>query len=321
VDWDVFELDSSVPVPTNAAELSFGGRTWVVTVIATPDSPFGADRGGAFIVLVLGILTSFFAALSVLLVSQRLESAADLTAARQTTEAKDRFIASVSHELRTPLTAVLGFAEILRGGEELSPEERVAMMKAITEEATDLAHIIDDLLVAARGEIGQVVVTHVPISMRDEIQGVAAASGLGDQITIIAGGESTLAIGDPNRVRQILRNLIENARRYGGAHIEIELLDLDDEICVEVRDDGLGVPASLTDRLFEPYEHSYQVAGVTESLGLGLSVSSQLADLMGGKLRHERSGGWTIFRMTLPAVGAGQSTRSGSELSRSASSR
>ncbi|HEX9866012.1 MAG TPA: ATP-binding protein [Acidimicrobiia bacterium] len=304
VDWDVAELTSeAMDIPGNAAQLGFGDRTWVITVTATPDSPFGAARGGAYIVLALGLLTTVLAALLVFLVRQRIESAATLAAAHQTTDAKVRFIAAVSHELRTPLTAVLGFAEILRDGEELSDLERVAMMKAITEEATDLAHIIDDLLVAARGEIGQVVVTRASISMRDAVHAVVQGSGLADRITVVPGdGGPDIAVGDPNRARQILRNLVENARRYGGTHIEIEILDQGEWLYLEVRDDGSGVPASILDRLFEPYQHSGSDVGLTESLGLGLSVSSQLADLMGGELTHQQRDGWTVFTLTLPTA-------------------
>jgi len=304
VRWDFAEIGENAKLLTGTtAELRYGDRTWVISVSATANSPFAANREASYVALGLGLLASFLAAFSLLLVGQRIESDADLASAQGMTDAKDRFIASISHELRTPLTSVLGFAEILRDGQELSPQERVAMMKAITEEATDLAHIIDDLLVAARGEIGQIVVTRVQISMRDELNAVAAASGLGDQISIIeSSGESELAIGDPNRVRQILRNLVENARRYGGGHIEIEVMPDGDRIRVEVRDDGSGVPISVLDRLFEPYQQFAAVAGVTESLGLGLSVSAQLAKLMQGGLTHERRGGWTVFSLFLPAI-------------------
>lgn len=287
----------------STARLDHSGSTWLINVAAVPNSPFSADREGAYVALGLGLLASFLAVLAVLLIRERLDSAAELAAARQTTDAKDRFIAAVSHELRTPLTAVLGFAEILRDGEELSDEERVSMMKAITEEATDLAHIIDDLLVAARGEIGQLVVTRAQISLRDEVGAVVAASGLIDRIAVIGPEEeSAVAIGDPNRVRQILRNLMENAGRYGGGRIEIELVPVEDEIRVEVRDDGSGVPASVLEAIFERYQHFGTEIGVTESLGLGLNVSSQLAHLMDGELSHERRGGWTVFSLTLPAA-------------------
>jgi signal transduction histidine kinase len=325
VQWSVAEMGDDVSgLSATTVELGHGGQTFAISVSATTDSPFAADREGAFVALGLGLLASCLAVLSMLLIGQRIESAADLAGAQNMTEAKDRFIASISHELRTPLTSVLGFAEILRDGEELSAEERMAMMKAITEEATDLAHIIDDLLVAARGEIGQIVVTRLQISLRDEVEAVAAASGLGDRISII-GSPATpgLALGDPNRVRQILRNLIENARRYGGGRIEIELLPDGDQVRVEVRDNGSGVPTSVLDHMFEPYQQFGGVVGLTESLGLGLSVSAQLAELMQGKLVHQRRAGWTVFSLSLPAVNLDQPAPVGglAVVSRSASSR
>ncbi|HSO50187.1 MAG TPA: histidine kinase dimerization/phospho-acceptor domain-containing protein, partial [Acidimicrobiia bacterium] len=152
VQWSFAEMgDDLSGLSATTVELGHGGQAFAISVSAIPDSPFAADREGAFVALGLGLLASCLAVLSMLLIGQRIESAADLAGAQSMTEAKDRFIASISHELRTPLTSVLGFAEILRDGEELSAAERMAMMKAITEEATDLAHIIDDLLVAARG--------------------------------------------------------------------------------------------------------------------------------------------------------------------------
>lgn len=274
----------------------------MISVSPTPDSPFGPDRNGAFVVLVLGIIATSLAVAAAHLYRQRVEGAVQLAGARQSTDAKVRFIAAISHELRTPLTAVLGFAEVLKDGSDLSTEERYSMMKAITEEATDLAHIIDDLLVAARGEIGQVVVARDPVSVRDEVEAVVAASGLADRVVLSPPtGDREVALGDASRVRQILRNLLENARRYGGTSIEIEIGATAGRLWVEVCDDGTGVPESILDTLFEPYQHAGGPTGVTESLGLGLSVSSQLAQLMNGELVHERKGDWTAFRLTLPA--------------------
>ncbi|HSO50578.1 MAG TPA: ATP-binding protein, partial [Acidimicrobiia bacterium] len=153
----------------------------------------------------------------------------------------------------------------------------------------------------------QIVVTRRQISLRDEVEAVAAASGLGDRISIsVSPASPGLALGDPNRVRQILRNLSETARRYGGGRIEIELLPDGDQVRVEVRDDGSGVPTSVLDHMFEPYQQFGGVVGLTESLGLGLSVSAQLAELMQGKLVHQRRGGWTVFSLTLPAVNLDQ---------------
>jgi signal transduction histidine kinase len=274
----------------------------------------------------LGVVATSLAVAAAHLYRQRVEGAVQLAGARQSTDAKVRFIAAISHELRTPLTAVLGFAEILKDASDLSTEERYSMMKAITEEATDLAHIIDDLLVAARGEIGQVVVTEVPVSMRDEVRAVVGASGLGDRVVLWpAADDGEIAVGDSSRVRQILRNLVENARRYGGTRIEIEIGAAAGNLWVEVRDNGSGVPASILSTLFEPYQHAGRPTGVTESLGLGLSVSSQLAQLMNGELIHKRKGDWTVFRLTLPLhpplAGSGVTAAQSTDLSVTSSRR
>ena len=303
LEWQFEEVDAAGPaiIEPNSSVLSYGGRDWLITVAPTTDSPFGPDREAAFVVLLLGVIATSLAVAAVHLYRQRVEGAVQLAGVRQSTDAKARFIAAISHELRTPLTAVLGFAEVLKEGSDLSTEERYSMMKAITEEATDLAHIIDDLLVAARGEIGLVVVTKVPVTMRDEVDAVVGASGLADRVVMWPpAGEREVAVGDASRIRQVLRNLLENARRYGGTRIEIEIGAIAGRLWIEVRDDGSGVPASILSTLFEPYQHAGRPTGVTEPLGLGLSVSSQLAELMEGELVHERKEGWTVFRLTLP---------------------
>lgn len=298
-----------------SAALEYGGQVWTVFIEAQPESPFSVDRSGAISVLVVGVLASILAALLVSLTRQRIETSTALAAAQQATEAKDRFIASVSHELRTPLTAVLGFAEILKSPHDLTPEEQTALMKAITEESTDLAHLIDDLLVAARGEIGQLSITREPIMLRQQAESVALASDIGRRLEVIpaANGEE-IALGDPLRVRQIIRNLVENARRHGGDTIEVELLSDDASVTLEVRDDGPRIPDDVAERVFAAYEHFDETVGTTESLGLGLTVSAQLAALMGGQVRYERRGQWTVFSLTLEAAEADHSHISHSNL-------
>ncbi len=303
LDWQFSELDPTAPVVSEAhsSVLAYGGREWLVAVAPTDGSPFGPDHSGGVVALLLGMIATALAVVAVHHYRQRVEGAAQLAAAHQATDAKVRFIAAISHELRTPLTSVLGFAEILKDGNDLNTEERYSMMKAITEEATDLAHIIDDLLVAARGEIGQVIVAKAPVSIREEVQAVVGASGLGESVVVWPPADvPEVAIGDPVRVRQILRNLLENARRYGGTGVEVELGATAGNVWVEVRDDGSGVSDSILDTLFEPYQHAGGTVGLTESLGLGLSVSSQLANLMDGELVHQRKGAWTVFRLNLP---------------------
>jgi signal transduction histidine kinase len=105
-------------------------------------------------------------------------------------------------------------------------------------------------------------------------------------------------LADPRRVRQILRNLLTNAQRYGGPQRRVTAGALRDSAWLEVRDNGAGIPEDEASRIFEPYVTS----GGGGSVGLGLGVARQLAELMGGSLSYERSAAETVFRLVLPLV-------------------
>ena len=213
---------------------------------------------------------------------------------------KNQFIASVSHELRTPLTTVVGFAELLRDAESnLSPAEQEEMISSITEQASDISNIVEDLLVAARTEIDTLHVTRVPVNLRSQLAQVLEASreASADQIEI--GGGPVTALGDPGRVRQILRNLLTNAVRYGGDHIQVRMHSNGSRAFVQVWDDGQGVPDHDHETIFEPYQRSHATPGRPGSVGLGLTISRALARHMGGDLTYRYQDGNSIFEVTL----------------------
>ena len=108
-----------------------------------------------------------------------------------------------------------------------------------------------------------------------------------------------VAWADPLRLRQILRNLLSNAERYGGTNVEIEVEHLNRFVVVRVRDDGTGVPPEHREAIFEPYVRGGGDSALPGSLGLGLAVSRRLARLMGGDLTY-RWDGSSIFELTLP---------------------
>ncbi len=226
------------------------------------------------------------------------------TRARQTLErlirSKDEFVAAVSHELRTPLTAVVGLAQELRRDlGRFSPSELEEFVGLIADQATEVAHIVEDLLVVARSDIGQVTVVPEPVAVRAEIERVAAAV-FPDGMLPVSGDEATV-VADPARLRQILRNLVTNAIRYGGSRVEAAVETDGTMTAIDVRDDGDGVPEPDREHIFEPYRSAHQRAGQPASVGLGLTVSRQLARLMGGDLVYLRDGPWSVFRLTLPS--------------------
>lgn len=215
----------------------------------------------------------------------------------QVVRAKDEFIANVSHELRTPLTAVIGLTSELTESEGLSEDMRSEMLQLVSEQASEMSNIVEDLLVAARAEVGTVDIELERVDLLGELQ--ATLDGLG--ISLPSPRETPPPVlADPRRVRQILRNLLTNAQRHGGPELRVVAGHHRGAVWLEVRDNGEGMSEEEASRIFDPYVTS----GRRGSVGLGLAVARQLAELMGGTLEHERSAGETVFRLQLPPAEA-----------------
>jgi signal transduction histidine kinase len=214
---------------------------------------------------------------------------------------KDEFIASVSHELRTPLTAVRGFAEILhQSGDDLTAEERSEMLASIASESADVSDIVEDLLVAARSDINQLTISLKGIDIAPLIRETAVRVRWGDK-TVEIDVPELAALVDPLRLRQILRNLMVNAVRYGGDRIRISARQVGSEVIVDVADDGEGITHEFREDIFAPYRRAHDRAGLPGSVGLGLAVSRRLARLMNGDLTYSPADSWSTFALRLPA--------------------
>ncbi len=218
---------------------------------------------------------------------------------------KDQFIASVSHELRTPLTAVVGLTHELRHHHaSFSPSEKQEFMELIADQAADVANIVEDLLVAARADIGTVTVSPVEIDVAETVRSVAEFLGKGYHPEFVLPPDRSLrVVADEVRVRQILRNLLSNAQRYGGDDVVVRAGQDVGRVWIEVADNGAGVPEEERERIFEPYATAHRVSGVTAAVGLGLTVSRQLARLMSGELSYRYESGESSFRLSLPSAG------------------
>ena len=240
----------------------------------------------------------------------RLVTAQDFTDAARVEEslrdvaiAKDRFVASVAHELRTPMTAVVGFAtELELRLADLDESERSEIISILARESREVAAIVDDLLVAARADIGGLALRSEPVALAQAAHDVIA--GLGSDTTVLADGE-TVVVGDVVRVRQIIRNLVTNAVRYGGTKCWVRVSADGGTGSVQVRDNGEGVPADYADQIFQPYGQANSRNAVSGSVGLGLSVARQLARAMGGELSMIREDGETVFNLGLPVWQSG----------------
>jgi signal transduction histidine kinase len=217
-------------------------------------------------------------------------------------ETKNKFLATISHEIRTPLTAIVGFSQMLETDEDMSHEDRMLMISSIAEQAHEVADLVNDLLVASRAETGEVTVEARQVDLAEQI----------DQTLIVGGSYTTgvgfhrpdhpvIAIGDPARVRQVLRNLLTNAERYGGPNVSVSITSHNRWVGVDVIDDGSGLPHEEWEAIFQLYHRAHRDKSNHESVGIGLAVSRQLAELMGGSLVYFREDDRNVFRLRLPA--------------------
>ena len=221
---------------------------------------------------------------------------------------KDRFVASISHELRTPLAAVLGLSEELYTmWDAFKPEEAKELMGVVARSARDLAGLVEDLLLAAQMEVGNGIAARP----QDFVLQRQVAAAIDDCISagempappVIGEASDVWCHADPDRVRQILRNLLVNAARFGGGLVAVEVNPAP-QPTVRVVDDGPGLPASEWERIFSPHQSVIGSDGARGALGLGLAISRQIAELMNGTLTYQYIGGRSIFTLTLPSAEA-----------------
>lgn len=216
-------------------------------------------------------------------------------------QSKDRFVASVSHELRTPLSAVLGFAEELKQrANAYQPAELTEMLVLIADQSRDMADMVEDLLVAARADIGTIKIRLQDVYLRSQAEAVLAGLDTTHKECVEVVGGPGKAWADPTRTRQIIRNLLSNAVRYGGGKVVAEAHSAGEFTVLSVRDNGPGLPRSEWERIFEPYQRAHDRPTQPGSIGLGLTVSRQLARLMGGDLIYRSTESESIFELTLP---------------------
>jgi two-component system, OmpR family, phosphate regulon sensor histidine kinase PhoR len=229
----------------------------------------------------------------------------DLTVERGLEQAKSEFIATISHELRTPMTAVLGAAKtLLRTDIELSPERRRELLEMIGAQGTRLTQITEEILIASRldrgdlrldrehVQVGEIVRAAVD-TMREHLPGSISLHVSGD-------ANGATAIGDRNRIEQVLVNLIDNAIKYSprGGEVVVSTAQSERQVRVEVRDEGLGIPLAEQDAIFEKfYRHDAHATHVTGGTGLGLYICRELVRRMGGKIgvRSQPGVGSTFF--------------------------
>jgi signal transduction histidine kinase len=214
--------------------------------------------------------------------------------------AKDEFLNAIAQELRTPLTAVVGFAEVLREqGNAMGRQQYQQLAAIVAEEATSTAEIIEDLLVFARANVGDLTIRPEAVDVAVMVETLATNWEARHPHRLHWSGRA-VAWADPIRLRQVLQNLLKNAYRHGGEKIDVRIESGGNTVRIEVADDGPGIPADLQSRIFEPYQHGPVENSNPASIGLGLTVARSLVHLMGGGLSYRYRWRESTFVIELP---------------------
>jgi signal transduction histidine kinase len=213
-----------------------------------------------------------------------------LAAERRAVELKDEFVSMVSHEFRTPLTSIAGFSETLRTNwDELDSEEISEFLVIMRQEAHHLSNLVEDILVIPRIEAGRLRLRPHEFDLASEIAATSRlvfADTSKEVNSYIPSG--VIVDADRGRVGQILRNLFDNARKYGGDSVKLDGDAGTDLYTVTVSDNGPGIPEGDWERIFEHFEQVGKGdARQTEGVGLGLPIARQLARAMGGDIWYE----------------------------------
>ncbi len=234
--------------------------------------------------------------------------------------AKSDFLASMSHELRTPLNAIGGYAELMEMGVRgpITEEQRRDLSRIRTSQS-HLLGLIASLLDLSRIESGQVTYAREDVALNPLLGGLEALvlpQTTAKEQTLVHRCEQELgAFADREKLRQILLNLLSNAVRYSpsGATITMSARRLDDAtVAIEVSDTGPGIPLDRQREIFEPFvQLDRSLTRTNEGVGLGLSISRDLAHGMGGELTVTSAPGeGSCFRLTLPAGVVNEATPS-----------
>ena len=249
---------------------------------------------GTTLLILFGIFVSLL--LLELRAAKKRESKMRILAEEATSAArlKMNFMSVVSHELRTPLTSLLGGLSLLKArvGTTLKDPAALKLLDVADRNGNRLLTLVNDILDAQALSEGKVSVKRETVDLNDVVTTAVEncqvyAEKLGVSYAVHIPQDPMITLTDGARVTQILNNLISNAAKFtsAGDVVEVRLTRVSDKARIEVTDHGIGIPADLQPDIFTPFHQiNPGTTGANKSSGLGLSITKQLIDLLGGKV-------------------------------------
>jgi signal transduction histidine kinase len=294
-------IQSVIMAPLNARGRTLGIITWVSS---SPDRRFSE----ADVALVMDVAGR--AALAI-------DNARLYEEAQQASRVKDEFLAVVSHELRTPLNTILGWSTmLLTGGHD--PATTRKALETIERNARTQAQLVDDLLNFARLGSGQIEIAREHIDVRGTVAALAvesrpAAERLQLTLEISLSDDPCTIDVDPQRIRQILSNLVSNAMKFTdpGGRVKLSVHPAGGAVQISVSDTGIGISSEFLPHVFERFRQGDATSTRRHGgVGLGLAIAREFTERMGGSLsaRSEGTGKGSTFVLSFPHVDAGAGT-------------
>jgi PAS domain S-box-containing protein len=230
----------------------------------------------------------------------------DITADRELDRMKSSLVSTVSHELRTPLAAIKGYASTLLAEDvEWDRDSQHEFLTIISDESDRLTNLVNNLLDLSRIEAGSLKLSNEKCELQEMIGQAARQAHVhpGNRFEVHIQPRLPRLYADPPRLESILRNLLENAVKYGGEHskITVHVSRLKDEFLFRIMDDGPGIPDGERQRIFESfYRVDDSLARLTSGAGLGLAICQGLVRAHGGRIWAETQAVGACIAFTIP---------------------